>query len=66
MSGDLSCLEDDRGEDTTRRPRPLDSADVMAESGCGARGLRSSCGSMANGGRDSKGEADLIAARKGS
>ena len=64
MSEDLSCsLEDDWGEEITRRPRSLDS---WAESGRRARGLWSSCGSMANGGRGKVMDSDLIAARKGS
>jgi hypothetical protein len=67
MSDDLSCsLEDDCAEDITRRPRSFDSAGVRAESGRRARGLCSSCGSMANGGKGKVMDSDLIAARKGS
>ena len=61
-SEDLSSLDVDCDEEAPRS-RSLDSADVIAESGRDARGLCSSCGSMASGGKDRVGDASLIAGR---
>jgi hypothetical protein len=62
ISDDLSSLDVDCDEEATRS-RSLDSTDVIAESGRDVRGLGSSCGSMTNGGKESEGEAGLIAER---